>query len=112
MPELAATLDAIAEDATSRCTVCGRCAEVCPTAREVGIDLTDPQRLVRGLIALTADGASGGDAARWAAACDSSGQCSAVCPEQINVRQWVSIARLRVQEATRDEQSRKQEQIG
>ena len=25
--------------------------------------------------------------------CDGSGQCSAVCPEGINVRQWVSIAK-------------------
>ncbi len=109
VPELAATLDALAADAMSRCTVCGRCAEVCPTAREVGIDLADPQRLVRGLIALTDDGASGGDAERWVTACDSSGQCSAICPEQINVRQWVSIARLRAAQATRDEQSRKDE---
>ena len=34
MRDLAAAFDSIAEDAMARCTTCGRCAEVCPTARE------------------------------------------------------------------------------
>jgi Fe-S oxidoreductase len=109
MNDLADTFDTIAEDAMARCTTCGRCAEVCPTAREAGIDTSDPRGLVNNLIALTRDGATPGDATDWVLGCDGSGQCSAVCPEGINVRQWVSIARMRSQEATRAPAARKEE---
>jgi heterodisulfide reductase subunit D len=109
MNDLATAFDAIAEDAMARCTTCGRCAEVCPTAREAGIDTSEPQHLVRNLIALTKDGTTPGDAGAWVLGCDASGQCSAVCPEGINVRQWVSIARTRMQAATREPTARKEE---
>jgi len=109
MDDLAAAFDTLANDAMARCTTCGRCAEVCPTARESGLDTSDPRDMVGNLIALTRDGATPGIARDWVAACDGSGQCSAACPEGINVRQWVSIARLRAQEATRDPAARKDE---
>jgi Fe-S oxidoreductase len=107
MNDLAATFDALAEDAIARCTSCGRCAEVCPTARETGLDTADPQAIVRNLIALTRDGTTTGTARDWVMACDGSGQCSAVCPESINVRQWVSIAKTRAQAAARPADARK-----
>jgi Fe-S oxidoreductase len=109
MSDLAATFDSIAEDAMARCTTCGRCAEVCPTARENRLDTSDPRRMVENLIALTRDGTTQNDAVDWATGCVGSGQCSAVCPEGINVRQWVSIAKLRSQQATREPAARKDE---
>ena len=109
MSDLAATFDSLAEDAMARCTTCGRCAEVCPTAREAGIDTSDPQGMVANLMALTRDGGVEGHARDWVMACDGSGQCSAVCPEEINVRQWVSIARMRSQQATSAPDARKEE---
>ncbi len=107
MNDLVATFDTLAEDAMSRCTSCGRCAEVCPTAREAGIDTSDPQALVGNLIALTRDPTTGGAARDWIMGCDGSGQCSAVCPEGINVRQWVSIAKTRAQAATTPAEARR-----
>jgi heterodisulfide reductase subunit D len=109
MNDLAAAFDTIAEDAMARCTTCGRCAEVCPTARENRLDTSDPRRLVENLVALTRDGTTPGDALDWATGCVGSGQCTAVCPEGINVRQWVSIAKLRAQQATREPAARKDE---
>src|SRR5215472_8242468 len=64
MADLAATFDALAADASARCTLCGRCAEICPTAREVGVDRREPPGLVRGLIDLAQTGADGGQASR------------------------------------------------
>jgi heterodisulfide reductase subunit D len=107
--DIATWVDKIVEQATERCTICGKCAAVCPTAQEIGLDLGAPEILVRGLIALSRDGDSGGDAARWVAACDQSGQCSAACPEGINVRQWVASAGQRLSHATQDEAARKGE---
>jgi heterodisulfide reductase subunit D len=109
MNDLVATFDTLAEDAMARCTTCGRCAEVCPTARETGIDTSNPQALVDGLIALTHDASLSGPAKDWVMACDGSGQCSAVCPEGINVRQWVSIAKLNSQKATHAPDARREE---
>jgi len=109
MSDLAATFDSLADDAMARCTTCGRCAEVCPTARENRLDTSDPRRMVESLIALTSDPTSTGIAADWAMGCVGSGQCSAVCPEGINVRQWVSIAKLRAQQATLAAAARKED---
>jgi Fe-S oxidoreductase len=114
MSDIARWVDQVIEEAVERCTRCGKCAAVCPTAKETGLDLSAPEKLVQGLIALsransTEWGASGGDAARWLAACDQSGQCSAACPEGINVRQWIATAGQRVSLATRDEAARKGE---
>jgi Fe-S oxidoreductase len=109
MSDLAATFDTLVEDAVARCTTCGRCAETCPTAQEDRLDTSDPRSMVENLIAVTRDGTTPGIAQDWVMGCDGSGQCSAVCPEGINVRQWVSIAKTRVQEATRPLEARKDE---
>ena len=106
MTTYAEQLDAIAAAAAARCTTCGKCAEVCPTAREIGLDTSDAPALVRGLQAITRNAAAGGEAARWLAACDGSARCSDACPEGINVRQWVTIARLKSVEASKAEAAR------
>jgi Fe-S oxidoreductase len=109
MSDLLATFDSLADDAMARCTTCGRCAEVCPTARENRLDTSDPRSLVRNLMTLTRDGAAQGAARDWVMGCDGSGQCSAACPEGINVRQWVAIAKTRAQQAARPQDARKDE---
>jgi heterodisulfide reductase subunit D len=101
-------LDALAANALDRCTTCGRCAQVCPTAKETGIEAGDGIAMVRGLQALTQDGTAETVARRWLEACNNSGQCSLACPEGINVRQWVSIARMRMVAASKPEAARQQ----
>ena len=78
----------------ARCTTCGKCVEACPTAPLAGLDKGRAVEIAAGLRALTEGGASL-EAARWVEACNGSAQCSAACPEGINVRQWVSIERMR-----------------
>jgi Fe-S oxidoreductase len=94
-------LQALATAAADRCTGCGRCFEVCPTAREVGLDAGEAKQRVAELSALTRGDAASGDLEKWLTACDGSARCSAACPEGINVRQWVTIAKLRATEAAR-----------
>jgi len=78
----------------ARCTTCGKCVEACPTATLAGLDKGRAIEIAAGLRALTEGGASD-EAARWVEACNGSAQCSAACPEGINVRQWVSVERMR-----------------
>jgi Fe-S oxidoreductase len=99
-------LDRLAAGALARCTTCGRCAQACPTARETDLDVGDGLAMVQGLQALTHDGAADTAARRWLEACNNSGQCSAACPEEINVRQWVSIARMKMTAASKPDDKR------
>ena len=47
-------LEALAAEAADRCTTCGKCFEVCPTAREIGLDAGEAVQRVGELMALTA----------------------------------------------------------
>src|SRR5262249_14991089 len=89
-------LEALAAQAADRCTACGKCFEVCPTAREAGLDAGQATERVGELLTLTR---SGGPAAEgllgWLNACDGSARGTAACPEGINVRQWVTIAKAK-----------------
>jgi Fe-S oxidoreductase len=88
-------LEAIAEAAADRCTQCGKCFEVCPTAREVGLDAREATTRVGELLALTRRAEQpAAPLMKWLNACDGSARCSDACPEGINVRQWVSIAKM------------------
>ena len=99
-------LDAAARDAMGRCTGCGKCVEVCPAADAAGIDKSDPTGVVAELKRLAAGTGAGPRAAQWAEACNGGGECIAVCPEAINVRQWVSIERMRGRVVAHDAQTR------
>src|SRR5690348_1512041 len=81
-------LQALATAAADRCTGCGKCFEVCPTAREIDLDASEANQRVAELSALTRDGTTAEGLDRWLNACDGSARCSDACPEGINVRQW------------------------
>ncbi|MDP2334038.1 MAG: (Fe-S)-binding protein [Reyranella sp.] len=103
MSAYADRLEALVADAADRCTGCGKCFEVCPTAREIGLDAGEAEVRVGELKALTQN--AGSEPARglfqWLNACDGSARCSDACPEGINVRQWVTIAKMKALDATR-----------
>ena len=102
MSAYADRLEALAAEAADRCTSCGKCFEVCPTAREVGLDAEEAKARVGELITLTRDGGTAAaPLSKWLNACDGSARCNDACPEDINVRQWVTIAKLKALEAGR-----------
>jgi len=102
MSAYADRLEALAAEAADRCTTCGKCFEVCPTAREVGLDTAEAKERVGELVSLTRQGGTAPQPLlKWLNACDGSARCSDACPEDINVRQWVTIAKLKALEADR-----------
>ncbi|HTR83003.1 MAG TPA: (Fe-S)-binding protein [Reyranella sp.] len=102
MSAYADRLDALVTEAADRCTSCGKCFEVCPTAREIGMDVGEAKTRVGELLSLTREGGEAApDLTKWLNACDGSARCSDACPEGINVRQWITIAKLKALEAVR-----------
>ena len=103
---IAEQLDAFAADAMARCTTCGACYAACPTAKQMQLPQDDAPGAVSALMALTKGEAGDDIARRWVEACNGSGNCTAACPEDINVRQWVSVARLKNVEAKKPLEAR------
>jgi heterodisulfide reductase subunit D len=44
--DFVASLEGRAQEILERCTRCGRCVEVCPTAGPAGVDRSDPAAVV------------------------------------------------------------------
>ncbi len=91
------TLDARVHEILDRCTRCGRCIEVCPTAGPAGIDTRQPAEIVGQVLDIlrgAGDPASRG--ARWAQTCTGSGRCIGACDDGINPRFMLAMTRLRL----------------
>ena len=102
MTSYADRLEALVESSAERCTTCGKCFEACPTVREIGLDARESKGRVGELLSLTREGGPAAEGlSKWLNACDGSARCSDACPEGINVRQWVTIAKLQALQAER-----------
>jgi len=92
-PDFVASLHARAEALTEACTRCGACFDACPMIAPAGIAEADPSATVGGILDLLAGGAGTAEALRWANVCNGSGYCIPACPEGINTRFMVQLAR-------------------
>ena len=75
------------------CTRCGKCVEVCPSARPAGIADADPAEVIGGIIELVRGGDGPEASRRWASACTLSGACVTACDEAVNPRFLLAMAR-------------------
>ena len=106
-----ASLEARADEIVERCTRCGRCVEVCPTAGPAGVDRTDPAAVVAQVLDLlrgAGDPASAG--ARWAETCTGSGACRTACDDGVNPRFMLALTRMRLNQRHAAEERRERGQ--
>jgi len=83
------------------CTRCGKCVEACPITDAAGVTAA-PEAVITGVIDVLRRG-EGSDAARkWATSCVLSGECIKACPEGINPRFLLAMARVAI--ARQDEE--------
>jgi len=75
------------------CTRCGKCVEACPVTGPGGV-VAEPREVIEGVfdILRLSDGPEA--ARRWANSCVMSGECIKACPEGINPRFLLAMARV------------------
>lgn len=93
------SLDRRVEDIASACTACGACAEACPTIGVAGLEGHEATALTAGVREILEGGAGPEEAGTWATMCCGSGQCLTVCPEGINPRFMLTMARRSLSQA-------------
>ncbi len=87
---------------TQACTHCGKCYEVCPMVGYAGAREADPERVTKSVIDILNDRPHAPEGALWAKACQKSGACIEACPEDVNPREMLSYAKLKLHELEGD----------
>ncbi len=85
--------DAQIETILGACTACGKCAEACPIEPTLSLQNRTPEYLTQGVLGILRHAEPVPDAATWVQSCAGSGECLQVCPEGINPRQMISLAK-------------------
>ncbi len=77
------------------CTKCGKCFEACPMTRySPAAAGAEPERVVTGILGLLRGEAGSPEALGWASVCVRSGSCVPACPDEVNPKMMVRIARM------------------
>jgi heterodisulfide reductase subunit D len=96
IPTFAAALETRAQDVLDRCTSCGKCFDVCPMTAPAGLSGNDSGDVTGAVGSLIAGEMGSAAAERWASVCSGSGFCIPSCPEGVNPRFMLTLARLAV----------------
>ncbi|MBM3486321.1 MAG: (Fe-S)-binding protein [Alphaproteobacteria bacterium] len=99
MVDFLAALDERVDEILDACTRCGKCLEVCPSASAAKIDKSDAGAVVGGVLDVLRSGDGPAASLRWAEVCTGSGACIPACPEAINPRFMLAMARARRERA-------------
>jgi Fe-S oxidoreductase len=77
------------------CTRCGKCFEACPmTPYSAALAGAAPQSVVTDILALLREEGTSPQALGWASVCVRSGSCVPACPENVDPKMMMRIARM------------------
>lgn len=77
------------------CTRCGKCFEACPMTRySPALAGVDPKVVVTDILALLREEGSSAQAVGWASVCVRSGSCVPACPDRVDPKMMMRIARM------------------
>src|SRR5664280_2493060 len=78
------------------CTQCGKCVEICPVTGPAGVGDATPKAVIAGVLDIVRfrDGPQAAKA--WAKGCALTGDCIAACPEGVNPRFLLAMARVKM----------------
>jgi Fe-S oxidoreductase len=87
------------EDILAHCTLCGKCVEVCPMPQyDSTLKQAEAVQVVTKVIELLRTGTVSPEAKAWALSCSNSGRCIPACPEGVNPRKMLALARLELRQ--------------
>jgi len=96
----AEAISALARSAVlDACTQCGKCVEACPMVPPAGIGTTESAKVAGGILAILRGEAASAEARRWTEVCSGSGLCIPACPEGVNPRMMMVMARAMLRHA-------------
>jgi len=78
----------------SSCTRCGKCYEVCPMVQYSRAPAADGKAVVPGVLAVLRGEAGSEEALGWIAVCTRSGSCVPACPDNVDPRMMMRLARM------------------
>jgi Fe-S oxidoreductase len=87
------------------CTTCGKCVDVCPMLPYGNLQGADSTHVVGGILDILGGGQGHDEAGRWAQVCTASGSCISACPEGINPRKMLNLAKHTLKNQERLQQS-------
>jgi Fe-S oxidoreductase len=83
-----------AERILGACTQCGRCYEVCPMAKYSTAPAAEGKAVVPGVLAVLRGEKGTAEALGWIAVCTRSGVCVPACPENVDPKMMMRLARM------------------
>jgi L-lactate utilization protein LutB len=83
-----------AERILGACTRCGKCYEVCPMAQYSMAPAKDGKAVVPGVLAVLRGEPTTAEALGWIAVCTRSGVCVPACPENVDPKMMMRLARM------------------
>ncbi len=84
-----------------RCIHCGLCLNVCPTYRELGIEMDSPRGRIYQMVHVASGGASGEPYAHHIGLCLACRACESACPSGVPYGRLVEAAREDLEERTK-----------
>ena len=78
------------------CTKCGKCVEICPVTVPAGVGDATPTAVISGMLDIVRFGDGPQASKAWAKGCALTGDCIAACPEGVNPRFLLAMARVKM----------------
>ncbi len=95
----ASYIQARIDQITERCTQCGKCFEACSMLPYTDLEGAEPSAVTRSVVDIINDRGHAPEGAAWVQACQKSGSCIDACPEDVNPREMILYARVKLQQS-------------
>jgi heterodisulfide reductase subunit D len=99
------------EEMLDACTRCGKCVEVCPSVQPAGLSDARPADIIGGVLEMVRTGEGPEISRTWAASCMLSGACVEACPDNVNPRFLLAMARVAVTRKENDLPERRRQGV-